>query len=190
MGPLPRDRPLRIVLRTSEGEVHCRIDPAKAPRAAAMFTGLASGRAAWREPRSGKVVRRPYYRDMAIFRAIPDLLFQTGCPIGDGTGTPGYRIPVESDAGDSDRLAQPGALFLARYNPPPNRVDPNPPPAGEVIGSQLVISLGAMSHLAGQVTVIGQCDDLEAVRGISRLVANKVRAVKLTDIELPGAPVN
>lgn len=104
-------------------------------------------------------------------------MVQTGCPKNDGTGTPGYRIAVEAHAEDRERLARPGALFLARYRPPPDRPDPAPPPPGDVIGTQLVVGLVDMSHLAGQVTVLGACQDLDVVGSISRRVAGGGRVV-------------
>jgi peptidyl-prolyl cis-trans isomerase A (cyclophilin A) len=184
LGGLPRDRPISIALETTEGAIHCDLDPTRAPKTVAMFVGFATGRASWRDPRTREIVRRPLYADLAVFRAIPNALVQTGCPIGDGTGTPGYRIPVETSPDDRERLARPGVLLLARYNPPPDRVDPNPPPPGDVIGSQFVIALQDMSHLADRTTVIGACSDLDVVRRVSKVVATKERAVRLSRVDV------
>jgi peptidyl-prolyl cis-trans isomerase A (cyclophilin A) len=123
-----------------------------------MFVGLARGRAAWRDPRGAAVTQRPMYRDLPFFRAIANAMLQSGCPIGNGTGHPGYRTPIESGANDASRFARPRALLLARYHPAPNRVDPDRPPPGHVIGSQFVVTLTDMSHLAGQIRVIGATD--------------------------------
>jgi cyclophilin family peptidyl-prolyl cis-trans isomerase len=159
-----------------------------------MVVGLASGRAPFREPGSGHVVRRRYYANMLFFRAIANGYVQTGCPLGNGTGHPGYRIPLEEGPTDGERLARPGALLLARYTPPPNRVDPVPPRPGDVIGSQLVVTLSDMHHLAGAVTVLGECQDLDVVRRIARLVANREEPVVLLhagvarDVVAPESP--
>ncbi|MEO8901680.1 MAG: peptidylprolyl isomerase [Polyangiaceae bacterium] len=184
---LRREQPIPARLETSEGPIHCTLDAQRAPRSVALFVGLATGRANFRDLQSGATVSRPFYRDQAFFRAIPDLLLQSGCPVGNGTGTPGYRIAVEPSDDDAQRLAKPGVLFLARYHPAPNRVDPNPPPPGEVIGSQFVISLGDMSHLAGAVSVLGACEDLDRVRAATRLVASGAHPVRLTQIVIAGA---
>ncbi len=56
--------------------------------------------------------------------------------------------------------------------PPPNRADPNPPAPGRVLGSQFVVTLAGMQHLAGSVTVLGRCADLEVVRAIAEQRAN------------------
>ena len=184
---LNRQRPIPARLETSEGTIHCTLDAQRAPRSVALFVGLALGRANFRDLRSGSTVSRPFYRDQVFFRAIPNLLVQSGCPVGNGTGTPGYRIAVEPSGDDAQRLAQPGALFLARYHAPPNRVDPNPPPPGDVIGSQFVISLGSMSHLAGEVSVLGVCEDLDRVRAMTSVVASGAHPVRLTQVVVGAA---
>ncbi len=178
---------IAATLETSEGAIHCELDPDAAPRAVALFVGLAAGRATWLDTRSGDVTTRPMYQATKIFRAVPDAFWQSGCPLGNGTGSPGYRIAVEASANDKLRLAQPGALLLARYHAPPNRIDPHPPPPGEVIGSQFVLGLGNMSHLAGQVSVLGSCGDLERARAIAVLVAAHAREVRVERVVIAGA---
>ena len=111
-------------------------------------------------------------------------MVQSGCPVGDGTGTPGYRIEVEARGQDAVELAQPGALALARYTVPPGRADPSPPPPGHVIGSQFAITLVDMRHLAGQVSVIGRCQDLDVVRRISQWVGGSHERVVLRRIRV------
>jgi cyclophilin family peptidyl-prolyl cis-trans isomerase len=173
-------------LETTEGLIHCELDASRAPHSVALFVGLATGRAPFRDPRSGATKWQPMYRDLAFFRAIPDVLVQSGCPLDNGTGTPGYRIPVEASADDARRLATPGVLLLARYLAPPNRVDPAPPPPGQVIGSQFAIGLNDLSHLAKEVSVLGSCVDLDRVRNIARLVASGERKVTLTRVVVDG----
>jgi peptidyl-prolyl cis-trans isomerase A (cyclophilin A) len=165
---LPRHQPIGITLETDHGNVECQLDPARAPQAVSLFVGLATGRARWKHPKTGEVSRRPLYRDLTFHRAIPGVMIQSGCVVGDGSGHPGYRIQVEAHPDDRDRLRRPGAIALARYTPPPNRIDPNPPPPGHVLGSQFAVTLTDMSHLAGQISVLGHCRDLETVAAIAR----------------------
>jgi cyclophilin family peptidyl-prolyl cis-trans isomerase len=106
---------IAVRLETTEGVVHCTLSPAGAPRGVAAFIGLATGRASFRDVRTGKLAKRPYYDGLAFFRAIPSVLVQSGCPRGDGTGHPGFRVPVEARAGDEASLRSPGVLVLARY---------------------------------------------------------------------------
>ena len=112
-------------------------------------------------------------------------MIQSGCPVGDGTGHPGYRIEVEPRADDAKLLREPGALVLARYTAPPGRVDPNPPPPGQVLGSQFAITLTDMHHLAGQVSVLGTCAELRTARHIAELVASRGRA-RLVRVRVSG----
>ena len=180
---LSTNSPIPFTFETTEGTLHCAVEPQKAPRAVAMFVGLARGLAPWRDPKTGTVRKQPFYAGLDVFRATEGSLLQSGCPLGDGTGTPGYRIPVEPSADDRQRLARPGALLLARYHAPPNRPDPHPPPPGDVIGSQFVITLNDMSHLAGDITVIGTCRDLDVAGRIASVVAHKERTVKVQRVD-------
>ncbi|MBN2192517.1 MAG: peptidylprolyl isomerase [Polyangiaceae bacterium] len=163
-------RNLPVVLETDHGPIDCVLDGDRAPRGVSLFLALATGRARWREAETGALREDPLYRDLTFHRAIPGVLVQSGCPVGDGSGHPGYRIEVEAGPDDADRLRQPGALGLARYTPPPYRTDPHPPPPGHVLGSQFFIGLVDMSHLAGQVTVLGRCANLDRIASIARAV--------------------
>lgn len=159
---------LAIVLETDEGVIDCTIHPARTPNGAALLVGLSRGGYAFRDPRTSEVSTAPLYRDLVFHRTIEDVLVQTGCPLGTGTGTPGYRIPKETRDDDLAMLSRPGALVLATYTRPPNRVDPSPPPPGHVHGSQIAIGIAPLPHLAGTATVLGECEDLDVLRAVSR----------------------
>jgi peptidyl-prolyl cis-trans isomerase A (cyclophilin A) len=155
-----------VVLQTSDGDVHCLLDAEHAPRGVALFLGLATGRAVRRDPLSLALTHEPLYVQRRFFRAVPGFFVQTGCPLDDGTGHPGYRIAPEPAPDDAARLAR-GALFFATYTAPPGRTDPSPPPPGDTIGSQFVIALTSMKHLAGTTTVLGRRDDLDVVERLA-----------------------
>jgi peptidyl-prolyl cis-trans isomerase A (cyclophilin A) len=156
-----------VQLLTAEGVVHCSLDAERAPRAVASFVGLATGRGAHRDPRDGTLSSAPLYNQMHFFRAVPGIFVQTGCPLDNGTGHPGYRFPPEPHADDAVRLGR-GALFLASYTAPPGRSDLHPPLPGHTLGSQFVIALASMKHLAGKTTVLGHCEDLDVVERLAR----------------------
>lgn len=156
-----------LQLETEYGTVLCTLLRHRAPHAVALIKGLAEGTIAFRDYRTGLERRGRYYDGLRFFRRIPGVMVQTGCPVGDGTGYPGFRIAAELHADDATLLREPGALVMARYHPPQNRPDPNPPAPGQVIGSQFAITLRASTHLAGQLPVVGRCRNLDVVRRLS-----------------------
>jgi cyclophilin family peptidyl-prolyl cis-trans isomerase len=181
---LPRDRPLPIALETDAGALHCQLEPTRTPHAVALFVGLATGRATFLDPATRRLVRRPMYQNLTFHRAVAGVLLQTGDPVGDASGNPGYRIAVEPRSDDAQRLAEPGALVLARYTPPPGRADPHPPPAGHVLGSQFAVLLTAMPHLAGELSVIGRCGDLPLAKRLADDIANRKLAHRLLRVRV------
>lgn len=142
-----------IVIETTEGTIGCDLDVGA---------------------RAFEMIAHTDYTGRAFFRTIPGVLVQTGSPTDDGSNGSQPRVAIEIRDDDASRLKQSGVLLLARYTPPPNRVDPDPPKNGEVIGPQLVIGLVDMSHLAGTVTVAGACRDLDVVRRISETRGGRV----------------
>lgn len=183
---LPIEEPIGIALETDRGNVECELDAKATPRGVSLFIGLSTGQARWKNPKTGTVTSEPLYRDLTFHRSIPGVMLQSGCPIGDGTGSPGYRIGVEATAQDSKRLREPGALALARYTPPPYRKDPNPPPAGMVLGSQFFITLSDMSHLSGKVSVLGRCKNLDVVASLARAVRRERKKPRLLRVRVNG----
>lgn len=156
-----------VAMETTAGPLRCTVDARRTPRTAALVLGLARGVAAFRDARTGQATRRPFYDGLTFHRRIADVLVQGGCPLGDGTGTPGYRIPLELRPDDAARLATPGVMFMATYTPPPGRRDPSPPLPGHIVGSQFAVGLRSMVHLAGRTTVLGRCDGLGVLRALA-----------------------
>jgi cyclophilin family peptidyl-prolyl cis-trans isomerase len=84
-----------------------------------------------------------YYDGIIFHRVIKGFMVQVGCPLGTGTGGPGYTINAEFN----DRKHVPGVLSMARTN------DPNS------AGSQFFICVANVAHLDGQYTVFGKTAD-------------------------------
>lgn len=160
---------LRAELRTSMGVIDCALFPDEAPLAVANFVGLARGMKAWRDPATGGLERRPYYDGLTFHRVLSEFIIQTGDPLGDGTGGPGYLFPDETGNGRSHE--GPGTLAMANRNDP----DTN--------GSQFYITLGEERRLDATNTVFGQCENLDVIRAISRVRAG-ARGRPLTPVIL------
>ncbi len=133
--------PLSATLATSRGPIHLTLDADKAPLTVANFVNL---------------VRRGFYDGLSFHRVIPDFMVQGGCPLGTGTGGPGYRFEDECCA----ELChdQPGVLSMANAGPGTN-------------GSQFFITHVATPWLDGRHTVFGRvvgAEDMAVVNAIEQ----------------------
>ena len=104
------------VIKTTLGEIHVELFVREAPKTVENFLGLAEGTKAFKDPKTGEMVKRPYYDGLIFHRVIPDFMIQGGCPLGTGMGSPGFKFEDEIDAtalGLGDMLALPNG----RINP-------------------------------------------------------------------------
>ncbi|MDL2315091.1 peptidylprolyl isomerase [Bacteroidales bacterium OttesenSCG-928-C19] len=58
-----------------------------------------------------KLVENKFYDGLTFHRVIPDFVIQGGCPKGDGTGGPGYKINCELTGGN--QFHDKGVLSMA-----------------------------------------------------------------------------
>jgi peptidyl-prolyl cis-trans isomerase B (cyclophilin B) len=72
-------------LHTDHGIMKIEFFEADAPKTVANFIKLA---------------KEGYYNGLSFHRVIPDFMVQGGCPLGTGTGGPGYKIDCELDGGN------------------------------------------------------------------------------------------
>ena len=97
------------------------------------------------------LAREGFYDGLIFHRVIDGFVAQGGDPLGNGTGGPGYSIPLEL----SERVHVEGALAMARAADP------------DSAGSQFYIALDALPFLDGNYAVFGQIvSGMEAVRAI------------------------
>jgi len=152
--------PLQAEIETTKGTLRCRLFPDKAPLAVANFVGLARGLRSFLDPKTGRWVRRPFYDGLTFHRVIPEFMIQGGCPLGNGTGGPGYAFRDEFD--QSLRHDRPGRLSMANSGPNTN-------------GSQFFITEAPAPWLDDHHTIFGECEPLELIRQIARVPATETR---------------
>ncbi|MFH1378633.1 MAG: peptidylprolyl isomerase [bacterium] len=87
-----------------------------------------------------KLAEKKYYDKLIFHRVIKGFMIQGGCPLGTGTGDPGYKIKGEFN---SNKHIQ-GTVAMARAQHP------------DSAGSQFYICLEPCPFLDGQYTVFGQ----------------------------------
>src|ERR1051325_2257506 len=80
---------------TSEGDFTIKLFDQEAPKTVENFVGLAEGTKEWVDPKTNKKVKRPYYDGVIFHRVIDGFMIQGGCPIGQGTGGPGFKFADE-----------------------------------------------------------------------------------------------
>ena len=143
------------ILETSQGSIVCRLFEKEAPRTVANFIGLAEGTMEFADPPTGQKVKRPFFDGLTFHRVIPDFMIQGGCPLGNGTGGPGYRFADEFHP--SLRHDRPGKLSMANSGPNTN-------------GSQFFVTLGPTPHLDGRHSVFGEVvEGLDVVQRIGKV---------------------
>ncbi len=116
---------LEAVFLTSRGVIRLKLYANETPLTVANFVNLA---------------KRGYYNGLNFHRVISNFMIQGGCPLGTGTGGPGYKFADEIVSGLRHNSA--GILSMANAGPGTN-------------GSQFFITHGPTPHLDGKHTVFG-----------------------------------
>ena len=127
-------------MNTSKGVINIRLYPQQAPVTVANFVNLA---------------KRGFYDGLSFHRVIDNFMIQGGCPLGSGTGGPGYKFEDECTPELSHDA--PGKLSMANAGPGTN-------------GSQFFITHVETPWLDGKHTVFGSVvseDDQAVVNAVA-----------------------
>lgn len=92
------------------------------------------------------LIKKGFYNGIVFHRVIPGFMIQGGCPLGDGTGGPGYSIKGEftNNGFKNDLKHTTGVLSMARTMQPNSA------------GSQFFLMTENAPHLDGQYAAFGK----------------------------------
>ena len=93
--PMHNEKNPIVLMKTTSGDIYLELFEKDAPETVANFIGLAEGTKEFKDPGSGEMVKRPFYDGLKFHRVIKNFMLQGGCPLGTGTGDPGYRFGDE-----------------------------------------------------------------------------------------------
>ena len=140
---------------TTEGQFLVRLFQDEAPKTVENFVGLAEGTKQYTDPRDNTTKTGKFYDGVIFHRVIDGFMIQSGDPLGQGIGGPGYKFADEFHP--SLRHQKAGILSMANSGPHTN-------------GSQFFITLGPTPHLDNRHSVFGEVvEGLDVVRRIGQV---------------------
>ncbi len=158
------------VMKTSEGQIVCRLFEKEAPKTVANFVELAEGTREWTHPVTHEKGKNKLYDGTIFHRVIPDFMIQGGDPAGTGMGGPGYKFEDETK-GSAHRFDKKGKLAMANAGPNTN-------------GSQFFITVAGTEWLTGKHTIFGEVvEGQEIADKISKVSARSDKPVKPVVLE-------
>lgn len=131
----------RVKLTTSKGDIVLELFENEAPETVGNFISL---------------VAKGYYDGLTFHRVIAGFMAQGGCPVGDGSGGPGYTIYDECNKPEARKHFR-GSLSMAKTQAPNSG------------GSQFFITFRPAPSLNGRHTVFGRViEGMDVVGRIQR----------------------
>ena len=145
MGTAPKHAG-KAIIETNKGNIVCNLFPIQSPKTVDNFV---------------KFSENKFYDNLIFHRVIPNFMIQGGCPLGTGTGGPGYKF--EDEISDLS-FNRPGRLAMANSGPNTN-------------GSQFFITTAPTPWLDGKHTIFGQVvegqDVVDAISMVKRNAMDK-----------------
>lgn len=142
----------QAILHTNRGDITLNLFPNHAPETVANFVGLAKGE---KDYDAGNGKTGPFYDGLTFHRVIDGFMIQGGCPLGTGTGGPGYTFKDEPHP--ELVFDKPYLLAMANAGPGTN-------------GSQFFITVAPTSWLNFKHTIFGEVAD-QASRDVVDAIA-------------------
>ena len=154
---------MEATIKTTKGSINIDLFHKKAKMTVANFANLS---------------RRGFYNNLTFHRVIDDFMIQGGCPIGTGTGDPGYKVKDEFHK--DLKHDKPGVLSMANSGPNTN-------------GSQFFITHVATPWLDKKHTVFGAVSDEDSLNVVNKIQQNDlIESIEISgklneDVETQGA---
>lgn len=147
------------VMETEKGEILLSLEFEKCPMTVANFVGLVEGTIENDQCEEGE----PYYDGLNFHRVIDNFMIQGGCPLGTGTGGPGYQF--EDEFCEDLKHDRAGVLSMANAGAATN-------------GSQFFITHVETPWLDGKHTVFGHVvEGMKVVNAIKQ--GDKIHSIKI-----------
>jgi peptidyl-prolyl cis-trans isomerase B (cyclophilin B) len=143
---------LTATIKTLKGDIRLKLFPDKTPLTVLNFVNLST---------------RGFYNGLTFHRVIPNFMIQGGCPLGTGTGGPGYRFKDEFS--NELRHDKPGMLSMANAGPNTN-------------GSQFFITHVPTPWLDNKHSIFGEVVDVKDQKVVDSIVAGD----KIISITIEG----
>ena len=158
---------LQAVLKTTKGDITINLLPDHAPTTVENFVGLAEGTRDYQDD-AGRSGER-FYDGLGFHRVISGFMIQGGCPLGAGTGGPGYTFKDEFHP--ELAFTKPYLLAMANAGPGTN-------------GSQFFVTVSPTTHLTGKHTIFGEVADQS-----SRDVVDAIATAPTGAMDRPKEPI-
>jgi len=147
---------MKATIHTNRGNINLEFYTDEAPLTVANFANLAN---------------RGYYNNLTFHRVIDNFMIQGGCPLGTGTGNPGYQF--EDEFNDKLRHDKPGILSMANSGPGTN-------------GSQFFITHLPTPWLDNKHTIFGSVTGDESQHIVNMIEKNDTILKIEIDGDLPN----
>ena len=143
---------MKATIKTTKGDIILDLFHDKARLTVANFITLS---------------QKGFYNNLTFHRVIEDFMIQGGCPIGTGTGDPGYKFKDEFHK--DLKHDQPGMLSMANSGPNTN-------------GSQFFITHVATPWLDKKHSIFGKVSSSDSQEVVNSIQQDDM----ITDIEIEG----
>ena len=157
---------LKATLHANRGDIVLNLFPNHAPATVENFVGLAEGTKEYQAD-GGKTGR--FYDGLTFHRVIDNFMIQGGCPLGTGTGGPGYTFKDEFHP--ELQFDRKYLLAMANAGPGTN-------------GSQFFITTAETPWLNNRHTIFGEVEDEQ-----SRAVVDAIGTAPTGPGDRPKDPV-